>query len=34
VLEFDGQLNAGEDKVARQHHGHGDDLSYLYLLNY
>jgi hypothetical protein len=25
VLVFDELLNVGEDKVARQHHDHGDD---------
>jgi hypothetical protein len=29
VLVFGGLLNAGEDKVARQHHGHDDDQLYL-----
>jgi hypothetical protein len=30
VLVFDELLNAGEDKVARQHHDHGDDQISLY----
>jgi hypothetical protein len=29
VLVFGELLNAGEDKVARQHHGHDDDQFYL-----